>query len=85
MDVCIHIGTGSVPGLAHAHGPPKCTAPTSVTSWWGLFMPARWRACRDDRALEVSGDLLYGLIALVNDPLREMRPPRALEVPRCCG
>ena len=48
-------------------------------------MPARWRACRGVRALEVSGDLLYGLIALVNDPLREMRPPRALEVPRCCG
>lgn len=26
-------------------------------------MPARWRACRGVRALEVSGDLLYGLIA----------------------
>lgn len=85
MDACIHIEPGRSPVLPTRTGLLNAQPPPVSPPGGGFFMPARRRACHAVRALEVSGDLLYGLIALVNDPLREMRPPQALEVPRCCG
>lgn len=77
MDACIHIGTGSVPGLAHAHGPPKCTSPHQCHLLVGAFLcppggePA-WPS-ESSRSAETSS---MGHIVRSES---SMRPPRARE------